>query len=109
MKGDPLPIIMKAGAKPVAVHNPVPVPLHWEDKVKRDLDRDEALNVIEKVPLNTPVTWCARMVVVAKHTGEPRRTVDLQGLNKCSFRQTHHTRSPFMLASDVPAGKKNRS
>ena len=51
MKDDPLPIILKVGAKPVAAHNPVPVPLHWEDKVKRDLDRDEALNVIEKVPL----------------------------------------------------------
>ena len=43
------------------------------------------------------------MVVVAKHDGTPRRTVDLQGLNKASVRQTFHTRTPFMLASDVPA------
>ena len=46
------------------------------------------------------------MIVVPKHSGEPRRTVDLQGLNKASVRQTHPLRSPFMLASDVPAGKK---
>ena len=44
------------------------------------------------------------MVVVPKHSGEPRRTVDLQALNRASVRQTHHTRSPFMLASAVPAG-----
>ena len=45
------------------------------------------------------------MVVVPKHNGEPRRTVDLQALNRASVRQTHHTRSPFMLASSVPPGK----
>ena len=45
------------------------------------------------------------MVTVPKHNGEPRRTVDMQSLNKASVRQTHHTKSPFMLASSVPAGK----
>ena len=105
MKGEPLPIPVKAGVKPIAVHTPVPIPLHWEEKVHKDLQRDVALGVIEPVPLNTPVTWCSRMVVVPKHNGEPRRTVDLQALNKASVRQTHHTKSPFMLASNVPAGK----
>ena len=86
MKGDPLPIITDPAAMPVAIHSPIPVPLHWEKRVKQDLDRDVALGVIEPVPLNTPVTWCARMVVVPKHDGTPRRTVDLQGLNKASVR-----------------------
>ena len=104
MKGDPLPIITDPATMPVATHSPIPVPLHWEERVKQDLDRDVALGVIEPVPLNTPVTWCARMVIVAKHDGTPRRTVDLQGLNRASVRQTFHTRTPFMLATDVPAG-----
>ena len=104
MQGDPLPIHIKVGAKPYAAHTPIQVPVHWEKQVKRDLDRDVALGVIEKVPLNCPTTWCARMVVVPKQSGEPRRTVDLQQLNKASVRQTHPSRSPFMLASDVPAG-----
>ena len=103
MKGEPLPIPTKLDAKPVAVHTPVAIPLHWEEKVYKDLMRDVALGVIEPVPINTPVTWCSRMVVVPKHSGEPRRTVDLQALNRASVRQTHHTRSPFMLASAVPA------
>ena len=68
--------------------------------------RDVALGVIEPVPVNTPVTWCSRMILVPKHNGQPRRCVDLQALNRASVRQTHHTRSPFMLASSVPAGKK---
>ena len=106
MEGEPLPIITDPTAKPYAVHNPVPIPLHWEDQVKKDLERDCALGVIEPVPINTPVKWCARMVVVPKHSGEPRRTVDLQALNKASVRQTHHTRTPFALASDVPAKTK---
>ena len=102
MRGDPLPIPVRKDAKPVAVHTPVPIPLHWEEKVKRDLLRDVSLGVIEPVPLNTPVTWCHRMVTVPKHNGEPRRTVDMQSLNRASVRQTHHTKSPFMLASAVP-------
>ena len=64
---------------------------HWEERVKQDLDRDVALGVIEPVLINTPVTWCARMVVVPKHDGTPRRTVDLQGLNRAFVRQTFHT------------------
>ena len=105
MKGEPLPIPVRSDIRPTAVHTPVPVPLHWEDKVHRDLMRDVALGVIEPVPVNTPVTWCSRMVVVPKHSGEPRRTVDMQALNRASVRQTHHTKSPFMLASAVPANK----
>ena len=105
MRGEPLPIPVKKDVKPVAVHTPVPVPLHWEEKVYKDLMRDVALGVIEPVPINTPVTWCHRMVTVPKHNGDPRRTVDMQSLNKASVRQTHPTRSPFMLASSVPAGK----
>ena len=104
MRGDPLPIITDPAVQPVAIHSPIPVALHWEKKVKEDLDRDVALGVIEPVPINTPVTWCLKMIVVPKHDGSPRRTVDLQSLNKASVRQTFHTRTPFMLASDVPSG-----
>ena len=59
---------------------PITVPAHWSTKVKNDLDRDVILGVIEPVPLNTPVRWCARMVVTKKHNRDPRRTGDLQPL-----------------------------
>ena len=44
------------------------------------------------------------MVVTAKADGSPRRTVDLQALNRVSSRETHHTPSPFNLVSRVPKG-----
>ena len=54
------------GVKPVAVTKASPVPLNWVEKVKTDLERDVALEVIEKVPVNAQVTWCLRMHVVGK-------------------------------------------
>ena len=106
MQGAPLSIFTDPKTRPVAAHSPIPIPLHWADQVKADLDRDVALGIIEPVPLNTEVTWCARMIIVPKHDGKPRRTVDFKCLNDASARQTHHTKSPFMLASEVPANTK---
>ena len=106
MRGEPMPIFTNEGATPVAAHTPIQVPAHWTAQVKADLDRDVALGIIEPVPLNTVTTWCARMVVVPKQDGSPRRTVDFKALNDASKRQTHHTQTPFLLASQVPAKMK---
>ena len=106
MHGPPLKIFIEDGAKPVAAHSPIPIPLHWQKEVKAGLDRDEAIGVIEKVPSGTPTTWCHRMVVVPKKDNTPRRTVNFQPLNRHSKRQTHHTMSPFHQASMVPANTK---
>lgn len=58
------------------------VPIHWQERVYQDLERDVKLGVLVKVSPNTTVTWCSRMVVTAKSDGSPRRTVDLQPQNK---------------------------
>ena len=42
------------------------------------------------------------MVVTAKSDGSPRRTVDLQKLNQQCLRETHHCKSPFWLANQIP-------
>lgn len=89
-------------ATPVAHHTPIPVAIHWQDKVKEGLDRDIKLGVIEQVSEGTPVTWCSRMVIAAKKSGEPRRTVDFQALNRHAVRETHHTPSPSHLARSIP-------
>ena len=106
MKCEPLKLFLNPDAKPVAVHKPAVVPIHWQDKVYADLERDVALGVLEKVGPNTPVTWCSRMVVTSKADGTPRRTVDLQPQNRQSVRQTHHTSTPFKLAEQIPKGTK---
>jgi len=106
MDGPPMKLMIDPDAEPVAYHTPVPVPLHWQNDVKAGLDQDVRLGVLEPVPIGEPVTWCHRMVVCAKKTGKPRRTVDLQSLNRHATRETHHTPSPFHQARSVPHGKK---
>ena len=54
------------------------------------------------VPLNEACEWCARMVVVKKKDGRPRRTVDYQELNKQCLREPYHCESPFHTARRIP-------
>ncbi len=56
MKGDPLKLHVDPNATPVAIHKPALVPLHWQDKVHADLERDVRIGVLEKVNPNTPTT-----------------------------------------------------
>ena len=106
MVGSPLKFHFRPDAEPKAHHTPIPVPHHWKTEVKEQLDADVALGTIERVPPGTPTIWCARMVVVPKKDGTPRRTVDLQALNAATYRETHHTPSPFQSASTVPPNTK---
>ncbi len=64
----PLRILTRDEVEPKVVHRPATVPAHWMAKVREDLERDIALGVLERVPQNTAVTWCARMHVVGKKT-----------------------------------------
>ena len=63
-----LPPHVKEDSDPVAIHRPSTIPAHWVEDVRRELERDIALGVIERVPSNTPTTWCSRMHVVGKKT-----------------------------------------
>ena len=100
----PLQLHVYPQARPVAVHVPALVPIHWQLPVKEGLDRDVRLGVLEHVPVNTPARWQSRMVLVAKHNGDPRRTVDYKNLNQHAPRQTHHTESLWQIFSSVPEG-----
>ncbi|XP_064106806.1 uncharacterized protein K02A2.6-like [Macrobrachium nipponense] len=57
------------------------IPKHWEEEVKAQLDEDVWKGVIDPVLVGDATEWCARMVVVAKKTGQPRCTVDFQRIN----------------------------
>ena len=102
MEGPPVSFHVSEDARPVKLNTPAPVPLHWQDKVKEDLDRDVNLGVLERVPYGEASDWCHRMVVVRKHDGGPRRCTDLSPLNKFCKRETHPSKSPFHLARSVP-------
>ena len=102
---EPLRLHVDPAAKPVAIRTPSQVPLHWKEPVREGLERDVRLGVLEKLPENTPTEWCSRMVITPKSDGSPRRVVDFQPLNQHCPRQTHHTETPWALASSVPANK----
>jgi len=53
-----------------------------------------------------PTVWCSRMVFAPKKDGSPRRTIDLQQVNKAALWETHHMPTPFHHANTVPAGTK---
>ena len=62
-------------AEPVARHTHVPVPIYWLEEVKKGIDNDVKLEVLEPVPIGESVTWCHRMVICSKKNGKPRRTI----------------------------------
>ena len=74
-------------AIPYAVFAPVPTPPHWRDTVTDQLMDDIDSKVLRKLPVGEVNEWCARMVVVRKKDGRPRRTVDYQKLNQQCKRQ----------------------
>ena len=106
MSGTPLRLNVDKTQPMPTCHKLVPIPIHWREKVKADIDRDVALGVLQKVPDNTPVKCLFRMVITAKANGEPRRTIDFQPLNKRTPRQTYPLESPFHLASRIPSNTK---
>ena len=102
MSGPPMKLMVDPEATPVAHNSPIPVPIHFMEPVKADLDMDVRLEVLEPVPTGTPTKWCHKMVLGVKKDGTPRRTVDFQALNKHACRETNHTPSPFHLARSIP-------
>lgn len=106
MTGPPLELKVDPTVTPVARHVPAPIPWHFKEQVKAGLEADTRMGVIEEVPANTSVSWMSRMVITPKKNGTPRRTVDYFQLNKACKRQTHHTRSPYHLATDIPKNVK---
>merc|ERR1712015_401059 len=103
LSGEPMQILIdKTRPRPVPANKPSTVPQHWEIQVRNDVNRDVRLGVIEKVPENTPQTYCVRMHAVRKHNGNPRRVVDFTELNRISHRQPHTTVRPFPLAVRIP-------
>ena len=108
MAGHPLAFRVDPEAKPVAIHTPIPVPLHWQEEVKAHLDRDVCLGVIEPVPVGEPVTWCHRMVICKKKNGKPRRTVDLQALNAHCSRETHNISRHFTKQGRCQATRRKQ-
>ena len=104
--GPPLTLNIKPDAIPVAIHTPIPVPLHWQDEVKASLGQRCASRGIGTCTSRRTHHLVPQNGDLQKKKGKLRRTVDLQALNAYSTRETHYTQSPFHQATLIPANKK---
>ena len=100
--GPELKFHLKPDATFDVAHTPCSVPLHWQEELKEELDKDVSLGVIERVLYGEPSRCCHRMVVRAKPNGSLRRTVDMSSLNQHCLRETHHVKPPFQQAKAIP-------
>ena len=82
---DKFSIKLKEGAIPFSLAVPRRLPLGLKEATEKELERMEALGVIEKV--EEPREWCAGMVVAPKSSGGVRVCVDLTVLNKSVRRE----------------------
>ena len=105
MSGPPAHIYFKDGAIPKAKHNPIPVPYHYREEVKKALCDDVERDIITAVPIGGGTNWCNTMVITAKTNGKSR-TVDYQHLNSQYKQETQYTSSQFQLSLQVPPTKK---
>eukprot|EP00105_Crassostrea_gigas_P044027 XP_019928175.1 PREDICTED: uncharacterized protein K02A2.6-like [Crassostrea gigas] len=77
------------------VHPPRRVPLALQDKLKKELERMESLNIIQKV--TQPTQWVSSLVVVEKPNGKLRVCLDPKDLNRAILRPHY----PMKTLEDV--------
>ena len=61
MKGKLMPLLVDPNTAPVAHHTPIPVLLHWQEKVKAGLNQDVVLSILEPIAVGNirhgATTW----------------------------------------------------
>ena len=96
MSGPPAYIHLKDVAIPKAKYNPIPVPYHYREEVKKALWNDVEKVIITPVSISALTDWCSTIVITAKKNGKPRRTMNYQHLTSQCKQETHHT-SPLSI------------
>ena len=104
MKTEPIRIHIDPDAVPKPAFTAATVPIHYREPVSEQIKQDLDRKVIERVEPGVPTIWQARMHVVAKPDGTPRRTIDFKHLNKYCKRETQHVVPLYKQARLVPAG-----
>ena len=102
-KAYPLTLQIERDMEPTAHYTPGTLPARWKYKAREDLDRDEKLGIIEKVPEEIPTTWLYRLVVTAEPNGEPQGATDPYYRNRLDRAKTHTAVPPFIQAWRVQA------
>ena len=95
MKTDEVDISLRDNVTPHCEHTPRRIAFPLMEKSKREIERMESEDIIERV--TKPTDWCAGMVPVQKKNGDVRICVDLKNLNK-SVRREHY---PLQTLEDI--------
>ena len=95
-------LTLRPDANPV-VHAPPTTPVALRDKVKKELSRMEANNIIVKV--TEPTDWVSSMVVVQKRNGDIRVCLDPRDLNMAIKRQYYHVPTLESVTSTLTGAK----
>ena len=104
IEADPIRIHLDPNAIPKPAFTAATVPIHLRKAVSEQIQQDVAKGIIEPVKSGVPTVWQARMHVVSKPDGTPRRTIDFHHLNKFCKRETQHVVPPYKQARLVPHG-----
>jgi hypothetical protein len=80
-------IQLKDNARPI-IHAPRSAPIQLRDKIKAELERMEANDVIKRV--HEPTDWVSSITYVLKSNGSLRICLDPSDLNKSLKRGQHH-------------------
>ena len=80
----PMDVELQARAKPFFPRKPRKTPLHWGEKVKKEVKKLLKAGVIESIPANKSAQWISPAGFVAKDEKEEKLRVvcDLRELNK---------------------------
>ena len=78
-------IKIKPDAEPYVLNTPCRIPLPQMDKVKKELEQMQKLNVIK--PVGEATEWCSPMVIVPKPNGDLKICTDLTKLNNSVVRE----------------------
>jgi hypothetical protein len=107
MAGGYYVIDLEEGSVPFNKGSSRTVPEPCMEKLKKELELQLSLGLIEQVPAGEKSDWLHPIVVAPKKDGSIRLCVDLRMLNKYVKRPENPQRSPWEVVRTIPTGCKH--
>ena len=102
MPGESFRITLREDSKPSCVSTPRRLPLPYQEKLKEQLEKHLAADMIALV--TEPTDWCALIVMAPKkNTDEIRLCVDFTKLNKFVRREIYQSSTPAEAVAEISA------
>ena len=96
-------IELKEQVSQVVVHAPRKVPISLRNRLHKELNKIEKLNIVSKV--DEPTDWVNSLVIVEKKTGQLRLCIDPRDLNKNIKREHFHLPTKTKITAELAGAK----